>query len=370
MTLVERLSSPGPKRILSLDGGGVRSLLMLGFLEQIEQILRDRHDQPDLRLCDYFDLIGGTSAGSILASALAIGMDVAEIRQTATEVVSKIFGKKKWKKWESLFDAKPLHTALTDVFGDRTLADSSIRSGLCILSKRADTRSTWPLLNHPHGKFYAHNKDILLRDAIHASAAAPLFFVPVKFDVGEGETAAFVDGAVSMANNPALQLFLVATLNGYPFHWPKGENKLLLVSVGTGMWRRRDPVDKVTKARAWDWTREVPLMLMEDASTQNQLILQALSRSPTALTIDSEIGDLAMDLLTPEPMLSYLRYNACIDREGLKAIDYLSKVKDVESLWSMSNVGNREHLLAIGRRAAEQQVRAEYFLDAFDNPTD
>ena len=77
MGLSERLTAPGPKRILALDGGGIRGALSLGFLERIERLLRERHANPDLRLRDYFDLIGGTSTGSIIAVGLAIGMDVA-----------------------------------------------------------------------------------------------------------------------------------------------------------------------------------------------------------------------------------------------------------------------------------------------------
>ena len=55
MTLWERLTSDDPKRILALDGGGIRGILALGFLEKIEQILRQRHQNPQLKLCDYFD---------------------------------------------------------------------------------------------------------------------------------------------------------------------------------------------------------------------------------------------------------------------------------------------------------------------------
>ena len=74
MTLLERLTAAGPKRILALDGGGIRGALTLGCLERIEAILRQRHRRPDLRLCEYFDLIGGTSTGAIIAAALAIGL--------------------------------------------------------------------------------------------------------------------------------------------------------------------------------------------------------------------------------------------------------------------------------------------------------
>ena len=63
-----------PKRILTLDGGGVRGILTLGYLERIEEILRERHnDSEDFRLCHYFDLIAGTSTGAIIAACLAKG---------------------------------------------------------------------------------------------------------------------------------------------------------------------------------------------------------------------------------------------------------------------------------------------------------
>jgi patatin-like phospholipase/acyl hydrolase len=70
-----------PKRILSLDGGGIRGVLTLQFLDRIEAMLRNRTGIPDLVLCDYFDLIGGTSTGSIIAAALACGFSVARYNQ-------------------------------------------------------------------------------------------------------------------------------------------------------------------------------------------------------------------------------------------------------------------------------------------------
>ncbi len=67
-----------------------------------------------------------------------------------------------------------------------------------------------------------------------ATSAAPSYFIPQTIDVGNGELAAFVDGGVSMANNPSLSLLMVATMKGFPFHWESGEDKLTLISVGTG----------------------------------------------------------------------------------------------------------------------------------------
>ena len=71
----------GVKRILALDGGGVRGILTLGFLEKIETLLRKRYDKPDLVLSDYYDLMGGTSTGAIMATGLALGMEVKQIIQ-------------------------------------------------------------------------------------------------------------------------------------------------------------------------------------------------------------------------------------------------------------------------------------------------
>lgn len=365
MNLLERLTSNGPKRILALDGGGVRGALTLGFLEKIEQILRHRYQNPQLKLCDYFDLIGGTSTGAIIASGLAIGMEAAEIKQMYLDLGGKVFGRRNWRVLQAMFDPMPLQEELAKVFGDRTLGDGSIKTGLCIIAKRADTGSTWPILNHPHGKYY-QNYTILLREAVRASTAAPTYFVPEKLDIGAGEVGAFVDGAVSMANNPALQLFLVATLKGFPFRWQTGEDRLLLVSVGTGVWHRRDTVDKVVQGMTWDWATQVPLMLIEDANWQNQLLLQYLSRTPTPWEIDREVGDLAEDLLTQQPALSYLRYDVWLEANALNALERANLRSKLGSLRDICAAENLYDLATIGEQAASRQVWDEHFPNAFD----
>ena len=87
----KRISSPGPKRILALDGGGIRGAITLGFLVQLESHLRKRHNNPNLLLRDYFDLIGGTSTGSIIAASLAIGMNTRDILTEYEKMGDQIF---------------------------------------------------------------------------------------------------------------------------------------------------------------------------------------------------------------------------------------------------------------------------------------
>jgi hypothetical protein len=381
MTLLQRLQSEGPKRILALDGGGIRGALTLGYLKKIEDSLASQFgNDPAFRLCDYFDLIGGTSTGSIIAACLSIGMKVDDIKSMYLDLGGKIFGDKfKWyeitKLIKAKYDAGPLEKELKAVFGDTTLGSDKIRTGLCIVTKRADTNSVWPLINHPSGKFYDSqfglNKNVLLWKAVRASAAAPTYFLPQVIDVGgNAPTAAFVDGGVSMANNPALQLLMVATLKGFPFRWKMGAGNLLLVSVGTGMGKLTSLPENVTDNHLLNWAAEIPDMLMQDASWNNQIILQWLAKSPTAWQIDEEIGDMRDDLLVADSngkgLFSYLRYNTWIAAEELKLLTGKSySSEDVDRLVEMSNADSRFELYDIGLAAADKQVDPTHFDTSF-----
>ncbi|MGC4037198.1 MAG: patatin-like phospholipase family protein [Chitinophagaceae bacterium] len=395
VTLKDHLDPKLPKRILALDGGGIRGALTLGYLQRIEDILRKQHgDNPGFRLCDYFDLIGGTSTGSIIASCLAIGMKVEEITKKYFELGGNIFGKK--YKWWNIFTVKdilkasydhiPLENELKKIFQEITLESNQIKTGLCIVAKRADTNSVWPLINHPDGKYFnskeGMNKDIPLWKAVRASAAAPTYFIPQLIDVGGGmSTAAFVDGGVSMANNPSLQLLMVATLQGFPFRWKLGEENLLLVSVGTGMSRWDKIPANVSKNNLLNWAQQIPDMLMQDASWHNQTILQWLSKCNTRWPIDGEIGDLTNDLITGDinkrGLLTYLRYNLWIEIPTLeKLMNKQYSEKEVDELVEMSNAASRFELYDIGKKAAldgaiindkitATQVTEDHFPDIF-----
>ena len=376
-TLNEHLDpSNGPKRILSLDGGGIRGALTLGYLKKIETILRAKENNPDLLLCDYFDLIGGTSTGSIIAAGLSIGMTVDELKDKYMELGGKIFGDKRnfwnpfetWKFLKAEYNYKALEENLKKIFKNINLDSNEIRTGLCIVAKRADTNSTWPIINHPKGKFFdtklGKNKNIPLWQAVRASSAAPTYFVPQMIDVGDGQRAAFVDGGVSMANNPSLTLLMVATLKGFPFRWRMGADQLTIVSVGTGYSVFKKQTDEIEDAWMKTWAENVPDMLMQDASWQNQIILQWLSDSPTAHYIDMEIEYLKDDFIGAQPQLKYLRYNFPITENDLNSLQMPGKFfteKDVSSLVEMSNAGNREILYEIGKIAGEREIKEEHF---------
>lgn len=201
--LIKRWDSRKNKRILCLDGGGIRGALTLGFLEKIESILREQHNDSSFLLCDYFDLIAGTSTGSIIAAGLSTGMSVSEIKDKYLELGKKIF-KKKRKSWlpdlgiglryflAANYDEMPLESELMKTFRKDdgefyTLGDNDIKTGLCIVTKRADTFSTWPLINNPKAKYYNDNRGILLWELVRASSAAPTYFKPKAIHIGKGK---------------------------------------------------------------------------------------------------------------------------------------------------------------------------------------
>ncbi|NNM23294.1 MAG: patatin [Flavobacteriaceae bacterium] len=351
-----------PKRILALDGGGIRGALTLGFLERLEELLHQRTGNRNLLLCDHFDLIGGTSTGAIIAAGLSIGMTASEIKDLYLSIGDKIFGEKYslirnfGKRIRAEYNFGPLEKALEDVFGTLTIESKEIRTGLCIVTKRADTLSTWPIMNHPSGKFFESNKNILLRNAVRASAAAPSYFLPKQIEVGNNQMATFIDGGVSLANNPALQLFLIATLKEFPYRWPLGEDKLSILSLGTGTYTKRYEHAKMAKKHLLGWAKIIPELFMEDANYFNQTILQYISNSPTAKNIDSEILDLRDDLLTDKPALHYVRYNVLLEAKELNSLGLYFDQDQIESLRKMDAAKNKEILYNIGAKAAARDM--------------
>ncbi len=374
--LLDRFDAKGPKKILSLDGGGIRGALTLGYLKKIETIIKAKHpENPDYRMSDYFDLIGGTSTGAIIATLLALGKSVDEITEMYMVLGGKIFKDKMdwWKPWETMkwlkanYDYHGLQVELENAVGaDTTLGSDKIKTGLCIVSKRADTNSIWPMINHPRGKFYdsedGRNKDLLLAKVVRSSTAAPTYFAPQMMDVTPGQNAAFIDGGLSMANNPALTLLMVATFNGFPFHWPMGEENILLVSAGTGYSKFNRQAGEIDDATLLTWAASIPDMLMQDASWQNRLILQWLSQSQTAEELDMEIGDMQDDVLSGKPLITYLRYNFLINEKNLNALGFGRTFddEDAKDIVDMARAKNKEILYEIGLKASAS-ILPEHF---------
>jgi len=374
----QHLFGPGPKRILALDGGGIRGILTVQILKKIEAIVRERLGNPSATLSDYFDLIGGTSTGAIIAAGLSLGWTTDRVDRLYKQLGDSIFESSlfSWGAFRPKFSAEPLREALKGEFGDTRLGDDDLRTGLAVMAKRLDTGSPWVLHNNPRGKYFHQrpgsnavpNKDYLLRDVVRASTAAPHYFEPEEIQVTTNLTGAFVDGGVSPHNNPALQLFMLATLEGYGLDWSTGANRILLVSLGTGSAELKLETKEVMDMKALILAGRSLATLMDDASALNELVLQWLSRSPTARLIDREVGDLSNDVLGGgSPWLTYLRYESWLDSDWLRRVlrlDYTDS--QLEALLAMDKPENMEDLIRIGEAAGEFLVEPRHFGSEFD----
>jgi len=382
LPLEARLTAPGPKRILSLDGGGIRGVLTLEYLARIESMLARRSpDPPSFRLADYFDLIGGTSTGSIIATGLALGFSVARLQELYGALATTIFEKPPYRfgVFVPKFARTPLVDALKKEFGEETLGSPRLRTGLMVMTKRLDTGSPWPLHNNPRGRYYNEraggtgiaNKHFPLWQVVRASTAAPHYFEPERLRVAVNDNAfvdgAFVDGGVSPFNNPSLQLLMLATLKGYGFEWPTGRGALLCVSVGTGSGTPRMTAEQVEGMKALEQAARSLAALMADCDALVQTTMQWLGSTATPWTIDREIGDLRDDMPGGSKLLTYLRYNTVLEGPWLqKNLDLQVTEAQATALQAMDDPSNVAELSRVGAQAAERQIKEEHFPQGFD----
>jgi predicted acylesterase/phospholipase RssA len=377
----EHLRNDGQaKRILALDGGGLRGVLSLSILKKIEDLLRTRHgDSKEFRLCHYFDLIAGTSTGAIIAAALAQGWTVQQIQEKYNELGKDVFEKSFFRKGllRAKYDESKLIDHLKDVYGaDTKLGGDKLQTGLLVITKRLDTGSPWPISNNPRGKYFASrpggvigNGDYPLWQVVRASTAAPAYFAPEEITIATKAghlpaTGCFVDGGVSPFNNPALQALMYATLDGYRIGWPTGAQKILLVSVGTGT---ADPAVKRAALTAQHAVGAL-LSLMEDCAALQQTLLQWMSSSPTARPIDCELGDLQRDLVAGAPLMSYLRYDVDLAEQSVLARMPDLEKNRIQALSEMDAPENMDILHKLGTLTAERDVSSSDFAAVFDLP--
>jgi hypothetical protein len=369
----------GPKRVLALDGGGLRGIVTLGYLQRIEDLLRARvGGDPDFRLAHYFDLIAGTSTGAIIAAGLARGMTVAEITELYFKLGREVFYKSLWRQGilRARYSHKKLTTHLKAILGeDTTLGSDALRTGVLVVTKRMDTGSPWALGNNPRGSFHeapadaewTSNRDYPLWKVVRASTAAPSFFSPEQITITEalGErqvVGEFVDGGVSPFNNPTLQAFMYATIRGYGVNWETGADRLFIVSVGTG---RGDP----GKAPTWITAKgavQSLLSLMDDVGSLVETVAQWLSTGHTHRDIDLELGDLSQDFLGGQPQFTYERYDLDLLPETAARLRFDVTEAQMRDLTVMDEPAHMKLMHALAVADAAQRIEERHFPAVFD----
>lgn len=368
----QHLFGPGPKRILSLDGGGVRGAITLAFLERLEEVLGEIEGRP-VRLGDWFDLIGGTSTGAIIATALSLGYSAREVRDFYMTLGPKVFGKaRSWLMfWRAKFDSAVLAAELERVIGDQTFDSERLRTGLCILTKRVDTGSSWIIMNNPRSKFwdtpadasFIGNRGLPLAKVVRASTAAPHFFDPELIDIADGVAPGlFVDGGLTPHNNPALMLFLLSALPQYGLQWSIGPEQLMIVSVGTGRFRPTLTAEGARRIGPLGLAFKTMAAQIAESQQLTLTLMSWLGETATSWPINSEIGSVAE---TPPPfgtLFRFLRYDLMLDQTWLNDTLGAGLSEDqVQTLRLMDEADNIPTGYELGRRAAALQIRPEHF---------
>jgi patatin-like phospholipase/acyl hydrolase len=365
-SFTERIQSPAPKRLLALDGGGIRGIITLHILERIEALLRTRHGNPRLVLGNYFDFIGGTSSGAIIATCLSLGYSVAEITSFYVASGKAMFDRSEWiRRFRHKYEDERLAQQLKSMIGaDIDLGSEVLQTLLLIVMRNATNDSPWPLINNPLAKYNEplrpdSNLRLPLWQLVRASTAAPTFFPPEVVRLGSRDFV-FVDGGLTIYNNPAFLMFRMATLEPYRVRWAAGEDMMLVVSVGTGssidanINVTPDAVNLLFNATS------VPSALIFAAMNEQDTLCRVFGRTRCGEIIDREIGNL-IDSQGPfqSPLFSYVRYNVDLSYAGLGNLG-LSKIEP-QNVLQLDSVEHIEELAQIGRAAAHQQIRDEHF---------
>ena len=205
------------RRILSIDGGGIKGVFPASFLASIEDAIGGN-------LSGYFDLIVGTSTGGIIALGLGLGMSAKDILRFYEEYGPGIFGGNRHFRFlrglfRAKFDPLPLRKALTAVFGDRKLGESRKRLVIPSLNIETGEVHVWKTSHHPRLErdYKCNAVEVAL-----STAAAPTFFPTYVSDSGTP----LIDGGM-WANNP----IAVATVEAIGIlGWPA--DQLQIMSLG------------------------------------------------------------------------------------------------------------------------------------------
>ncbi len=361
------------KRILALDGGGIRGVFSLEILLRIEELLREHFKNTKLILADHFDFFAGTSTGAIIATGLSWGMSVEEILQLYIKHGTTMFQPVPWyhpvrRYLVSKYNAKPLSDYLQQMFSEdgkgevpALLDTKRLKTLLLVVMRNHSTGSAWPITNNPSAKYNQPdlpdcNMKVPLWKIVRASAAAPVYFDPEEIILGD-QRHIFVDGAITPYNNPALIAALTAILPCYRLAWETGIDKIRLISVGTIRFSLSAANQDVRKMWVGYNVPRIPAALIQGIALEQDYLCRCLGQCMHGEDLDSEIGNLEGCALPGRAWFSYVRYNKSYS--GKAAAELLKKYPNLDKLDAVQRI---PLLREIGREYALEHVRIQHLI--------
>ncbi len=415
------IDAPGPKRLLAIDGGGIRGLIAIVFLAKIESLLRERFNRPDLVLSQYFDYVAGTSTGAIIATLISLGYSTEAIRRFYKTGAHTMFDPNLLQSvarrtkgplaaligvigvlfYKTIYRPTALEQEIKQILDDplpnaknsereRPLTEfgtQKLRTLLMMVTRNASTDSPWPLSNNPRAKYNSYvdakgdpqhsNLELPLWQLIRASTAAPVFFPAEEIHIlGVEKPFMFMDGGITVYNNPAFQLFLMATLDSYKLCWRAREEDLLLVSVGTGLCESANLNLAPHEMNLLYNVSSTPAALMRAATVEQDMLCRIFGRARPGCypsIIDGEIGGLIVDHAPlAKRLFTYARYNVELSDKGLKGLGLFDpdtkRGVNPKSVQPLDSVDHLDDLERVGKAAAERYVTVADF-EGFLDPT-
>jgi predicted acylesterase/phospholipase RssA len=274
------------RRILSIDGGGIRGIIPASLLASLEA-------RTGRLTRETFDFVAGTSTGAVLAAGIAAGIPAARLVRLYEERSSELFRKVpvvstlRRVVTGSMYDTERLRELIREELGDEardwTLNDAP--ADMLVTAKRLADGMPWYFVrDNPANSCRAGGVGLV--DAVTASAAAPTYFRPWTV-AGIGE---LVDGGTGVAGNPVYQACVEA------FHYTDAYEpaNTLVVSLGTGTLLRRERPGWI-----WSWLGWLlSELLRSPAEQQTELVHRHWPETPffrLDLELTDEIGLDAVD---------------------------------------------------------------------------
>jgi len=342
-------STPPRRKILSIDGGGIRCFIALEILSTLEALIQEATGDKNRRLCEHFDLIAGTSGGAILASAIAMGSPMSEIRDFTIANSKFMFTRSKWyRRHRSFYDKSPLEQNMKEYYGDDTMLGSErLKTLILLVMRNWSTDSPWLVSNNPAAPFNDRalddcNLNLPLWQLARASAAAPAYYVPetIRFGIRNPYEFVFVDGGLTGFNNPAFKAFLYATTDAYGLNWAASESKLTVVSVGAGDVRHKKSGVGAGRVNVLKSVLGFPNAMLYSTTREQDLLCRTFGKCETGDSIDLEVGDMQSNTTAIDNRLfRYHRLNPALSTEGLAALGCADiKPRDVVPIDSVAHL--------------------------------
>jgi predicted acylesterase/phospholipase RssA len=241
------------KTILSIDGGGIRGIIPLACLVQLER--REGKPAPEL-----FEMVAGTSTGSVIAAGLALGLTARGLLALYKDLARQAFKKLPW--WQVLANlgnhrySNAFIAATLDAIGAEAKLNDLPLQILITAKNTCTSRTDFFVRDGPaNASLWGTMR---LKDAVLASIAAPTYF-PAHHATVLDHSHTWVDGGVGVAGNPAYHA-AVEALHYTAGTFLPGQTRML--SFGTG---RHPHLINADKANLLQWARWSLDEILEDA---------------------------------------------------------------------------------------------------------